>query len=831
MATQVLDVPGGIHFAGFYYPEIMRELFIQFRLAKEEMGLTDENENEPHVQFMRSFSYVGHLNNARLDMLATELFLDSAQLLQSVKAQLRLVGVELKSAAPAVAEIICKLSEITSADQTEFVPGLAEFATEDIPPITYEASEDGLDLDRTDQVSYVYGMQYVEHGSGYVNSATPDIFYRDSGSWPTYVVGKRLFVTDSLYSNGGEFQVVERINPLEIRVVRVPSSQDPRFQSEGSSYDPSLSWVLRTFNSGRATEANTDGVVWTAWSGSLLVGDLLYVGHKQVMMTQLDFTLNTGGEGAGFNGVWEYPDRERSLFHPSGVVEGTGPDSGRLIFDLSSMLLEGEDLSGAEIKIKYIQTGAEEIVTSYYDAPTNKAKTNGLLGQVSPSTDLSDYYITADWIPFPNIEDTTRDGAPERDMVQEGYIGWDLPQDRERGWMLTEVNGVEAYWARYRITVVSTPSIPVFDRIKMTEGDQYISLTVTQGESVGPQVVGASTGQANQVFRLPDYPYLDDTEVIEVDEGGVGTWTEWTRVNTFLSSGSTSRHYTRSTDSLGRASVQFGDGNKGKIPPAGLSNVRASYRIGGEDDGNVGADQITSNQEGVGGISSVFNPRPATGWRVREGSTEADLARVKRDSPAEVRTRGTAAGIGDVERLAVDFADSNGSKPVYRAFAEEEGYGAKTIKLIVVGSGGATLTTAQLEELEDYFNGDRYAIPPVRGVLVANHRLTAINYEPALVEITATAVWRGGNSTSIRNALLAYLTPLAVEDDGVTYIWNFKGQVSESKIHSIIHAVDPNITEVRNLEIKINGVVSPALGSNELPVTTAASLTINIMES
>ena len=78
MATQVIETPGGIAFAGFYYPEILRELLAFLRNNKDRIGLTDENEFEVHVQLVRSFALVGHLNNTRLDVVATELLLDSS---------------------------------------------------------------------------------------------------------------------------------------------------------------------------------------------------------------------------------------------------------------------------------------------------------------------------------------------------------------------------------------------------------------------------------------------------------------------------------------------------------------------------------------------------------------------------------------------------------------------------------------------------------------------------------------------------------------------------------------------------------------------------------
>ena len=124
----VLSMPQGIEFAGFYYPEILRELLEYFRRNKDKIGLTDENEYESHIQLLRSFALVGHLNNTRLDSVATEMLWGSAQQLESFKRLLRLVGIELSSASPAKADVLLKLSEVTTTNLSGFVPELAEFS-------------------------------------------------------------------------------------------------------------------------------------------------------------------------------------------------------------------------------------------------------------------------------------------------------------------------------------------------------------------------------------------------------------------------------------------------------------------------------------------------------------------------------------------------------------------------------------------------------------------------------------------------------------------------------------------------------------------------------
>jgi hypothetical protein len=812
--TMEITVPGGIAFAGFYYPEILLELLLDLRQRRGELGLTDENDFETHVQYLRSFALVGHLNNTRLDSVATELLIGTATLLESVKRIMRLIGVELSSASPAVAPVLLKLSAVTSVSQTGFVTELAEFTTETVPPIPYEHIEDGgTDLDRTDQVSYVFGLEKTKSGVCQVSTAASDVIRRTSGS--TFASGDlfgHVFIPEGIAANGGEFRIVEVIDADNVRVVRVPGSADPSFQDETG-----LSWTLRVFTTDYATKANTDADPFSPLS-TPEVGDMILVAHKQVIPTQVDAVITT--PAADIAGVWEYYDTALSKFKPT--VDPVDNLDGTLTFNVNA-LLGAANAAGAQVVVEYTPTGITERVTSVWSGGVNQITTLTYLGQTAPSTDLDDYRLTADWIPFENQDDSIAD------WTTSDYVDWNLPQNLERSWLPTEVNLYEAMWFRYRIvTVGGGPTGPSIDRIRIDQGDQYLLIEATQGETIGPEILGGSSGAAFQEFTLPSTPFIDDTETVEVDESGGGNWQEYVRTSNFLNSNATSRHYVREVNAEDVALIRFGDGINGKIPPAGTDNVRATYRVGADTNGNVGVDEITINADGLSGIAEVRNPRAAAGWRIKDGGTDADIIRVKRDKPAELRSRNTASHAGDVKLLAVNqFVDENGTKPVARAVTVEEGLGLKTIKLLVVGTDGNTLTASQRSDLETYFNGDRYARPQVSGVITANQQVTVFNYEPRLITVSTTVTWAGGNAESIRAALLALLHPLALEEDGTTFVFDFDGYVSLSRVYSAIHNVDPAIEDVPTL--LLNGAAaSLKLGANELPVTTAGSIQVSV---
>lgn len=821
MSTQVTQTPGGIAFAGFYYAELERELRAFLRTYKDTLGLSDESAVEVHTQLLRAFALMGHSNNTRLDMLATEMFVDSAQLLSSLRRLFQLMGVQLRSATPATVDIVCVLSSVLSSSVSQFLPSLADFSTDSSPPIVYEGPEAGVDLTRTDQVEYVYTLHEAQSGSSggsnavQVSSSSPGVVNSPVTSWGSSITGSILFLSDSEYdTNHGEFRVTERVDAQYIRVVRLDGTE-PQWTTETG-----LTWSLKTWSSNHATAANTSSSTFTPWT-AFSAGDLLYVMHTLIQWNQIDMTFSSGGS-TKMTGVWEYHDKQLSRFVPDAVQQV----SSTLVFTIDT-LLGTEDRNGAQVTVIYLPTGAKQTRTSTFSS-NNKITTTSLLGQTTPSTDVNDYHITAEWIPAPDEADGTKSGS--YDMEQNGAVSFTLPQTETRRWEPAIVNSVTGNALRYRIiAIAASPTVPTVDRIRIDQGTQYLMITATQGQTVGPVVVGSSSGQAHQEFVLPSGPFLDDSEVVEVDESGAGTWTRYNRVESWLESNTSGRHYTRRTDANDRGVVRFGDNTRGKIPPAQFNNVRSRWRVGGDQDGNVAANQITVNADGVGGISSVYNPRAASGWRIKDGGDASSLERIRLDRPGELRTRGVAVTEDDVERLAVDFADSLGTKPVVRAWLVEEGRGLKSSRLVVVGSGGSALTDAQLAELETYFNGNRWSSPAVNGVLMQNHSIVAVNYQPQLVAVVCTVKWPGGDAALIQRTILNHLSPLALKDDGYTYRWQVGGTISFSNLYNLIHDVSPSIQDIPSLTLDGLGV-SVTLNADSLPVSAAASVTVSIVQ-
>ncbi len=832
MANRVITTVGGLNFAGFYYPEIYRELLQYLRVNRDRLGLTDENDFEVHTQMLSSFAAVGHMNNTRLDTLGTEMFIDSAQLRSSMKRLLRLMGIEMQTASPAVAPILAKLSASTTVDQTDYIPQLSLFETDSVPPIAFEALE-SFDLDRTDRVYSAFYTRRAATSGGLDKvsvDTNSDVVTRASGTWSTSIVGQEIFLQGSVASNLGFFRVIARLDATRIRVVQVPSAKAPAFQTETA-----IPWTTFTFSSDVSANLYGAGTV-TPFDANVYPHEALYVCHRQVMPTRIDFTI-TSASANGVYGVYEYHDDQRSQFEPDDVYY----DSTNLFFDVTP-LLGSRIASNAIVTITYRKTGASEKVVSTYNAlatvpafgTVNYVMAQGLFGQTTPSEDPEDYLVSAEWVPFSNLDDTCN--VSGTDLRQTGRITFDLPQNTERSWTNSEVNLVEGYWWRFRAVATLGATRPVIDTIEIDNGDQYILFNVTQGETVGPDIVGSSDGSANQSFTVQESPYLQASETIEVDESGTDSWVVYTHVDSLKFSDALDRHYIRTINDTDQLVITFGDGVNGKIPPVGAGNIRATIRVGGEENGNVGVDQIRTNATGVAGIVNISNPRPAIGWRLKDGGDINDLERVRRQGPTQLRVRSVGTTAKDIEYLATnEYKNSDGIKIIERSVAIEEGYGPKTVKLILIGLGGVILSNTELQDIETWFNGDRYARPPIQGKMVVNQKVTAINYEPATINIEATVIWPRGSIAEIRTALSSYLNPLAVDSDLTTYLWNFGGQVSYSKIHNLIHEISPNIRDIPSLKLS-KGSATPVaasvtLSENEIPVTIPSRILITLLEA
>lgn len=161
----------------------------------------------------------------------------------------------------------------------------------------------------------------------------------------------------------------------------------------------------------------------------------------------------------------------------------------------------------------------------------------------------------------------------------------------------------------------------------------------------------------------------------------------WTAQRDLLGADAFDRELVVEIEEDGTARLRFGDGIHGSAPDAGAT-FAATYRVGGGDAGNVGAEAIAHAVIGEPSIVRVRNPLPAAGGVVAEtldhvrlnaphafrtqerAVTEADYAAAAQRHPSVQRAAATFRWTGSWHTVFLTI-DRRGGRPVDAAFEEE----------------------------------------------------------------------------------------------------------------------------------------------------------------
>lgn len=808
-------------YAMLYYPEIVARLRRLNRVFAPE--ITNEDPREPFIQLERAFALMAHYNAVLMDVVANESYIETARMPASVKELLKLINYRMLPSSPAIADILVELTRTYPAAAT-VIESNRKFATRRTAlteEIVYENLEAVEITNPTDEVTYVYGVQSIADGTCDLSSTYPDIVEWSTGD--PFVAGHldcTLNIATSVLGN-----VVEELTIVELLDWDAGIPGYRRLRVAGASFVEEAGVEFTIYNTTANLAPNLNAsIVQDPFATNPYLNDRLYVGHSDVMWDRMDFVIDAATV-LGSKFVWEFYDDSETVFHPS-LVTHAAPF---LTFQLDT-LLGTTDATGAVVEITFVSTGAKINTYAGFVGSHNIARVLSSFGQATPSTVVTDYVVSAKWRPVDIISDTTLGGLST--MGVSGYISMTLPQTTDDRWNLFTLHEQSVpgdrtgYFLRARCTNVGAfpppASGPVLEHIEIHNGKQYMMFDVTQGSTVEDDPLGSSDGTANQEFLLTRKPYVLNSARVFVDEGG--GLVEWTYKSTLTRSYAFERHFTMDMLVDGSAKLIFGDGVNGKIPIAGANNIVVSYRIGADDDGNVGPGMINVNRDGVGAFKTVTNPRSARFWQEADWASMESLERVKERGPQMLRTMFRAVTAKDCEVLATSYVTSGGTRPVERAFAIEESFGPKTVEIVVVGNGGSALSSNDKSLLAEYFNGGE----TYDGALVLNHEATITNYTPRSIAVTCiVTAYSVVTSVSVRNLLLRLLSPTAMEDDGQSYVWRFGQTVPTVRIAAEIFRMSPG--NVFNVTF-----TSPSadvlLGPKELPMYDDSSSSISVVE-
>lgn len=227
--------------------------------------------------------------------------------------------------------------------------------------------------------------------------------------------------------------------------------------------------------------------------------------------------------------------------------------------------------------------------------------------------------------------------------------------------------GESLFWIKGSLRLDRLPQAEY--ELPLLRGMFLNTVLALHGETFIDEIVGSGDGEPNQTHKLQHADVLEGEDIrieetlpveerqqLERERGKEavtdredigGTWVRWKQVKALFDCDPADRCY-----EIDRATgvLRFGDGEHGRIPPAGVDNIRAfTYRSGGGTVGNVDADQIEALATAVAGIESVFNPTPAGG-----GSDKATTDEMLTIGPRQISHRDRAVSAEDFEELAYE---------------------------------------------------------------------------------------------------------------------------------------------------------------------------------
>lgn len=365
--------------------------------------------------------------------------------------------------------------------------------------------------------------------------------------------------------------------------------------------------------------------------------------------------------------------------------------------------------------------------------------------------------------------------------------------------------GREAFWLRVTVERGGWAVAPRLERVLLN------TVWAEHALRVAGEVLGSGTGTPHQRARtvrapvLPgerievreaELPSAEEREALEREggpgavveaAGGVGAWVRWTPVGDFHGSGPGSRHYVLDR---GTGEVRFGDGTRGRVPPAGRGNLRAAfYRTGGGSAGNRPAGTLTGLKTPIPSVDRVTNPEPAGG-----GAAGESLESVRVRGPRTLRHRDRAVTVADLEDLAVEASPE---VALARAIAATDAGGVGRVRVVVVPRGAAARPVPSLELLDrvEAFLAPR--VPATVEVEVRGPEWVGVDVTVEVVPATLEDV--ANVQAELRARLEAFLHPVTGGAGGTG--WPFGRRPYRSDLYALVEAT-PGVDHARRLEVR-----------------------------
>lgn len=370
-------------------------------------------------------------------------------------------------------------------------------------------------------------------------------------------------------------------------------------------------------------------------------------------------------------------------------------------------------------------------------------------------------------------------------------------------------------WIRCRLEIAGYEIPPRLERVALNV------VSAVQTTNHGPARLApvadygeTTSARPHQRFAFPDDPILDASIVVETADSDQKRWTE---VPDFDAVGPEGRCYVRDAT---EGWIQFGDGRRGAIPPAGATVLATEYTVGGGSEGNVGF---------------------ANEWQVETIPEDSDGTPVPTDVRSLTGTNltplGAAIGGADAESTvsAIRRARRDRNSPTRCVSAADYEAVAASTPGLRVGRTAAWVADTDTPDPTTHVVVIPYTVAdsrpkPSSGFLAAvrrhveRHRLVGervIVDPPTYIDIQASVTVRAAAGyevatveSAVADALDEFLDPLSgFKGDG----WPFGRPVYQSELYDVVADVD-GVTRINNVVIRSTGTnADTAEGAVSLP--------------
>jgi len=334
-----------------------------------------------------------------------------------------------------------------------------------------------------------------------------------------------------------------------------------------------------------------------------------------------------------------------------------------------------------------------------------------------------------------------------------------------------------------------------------------------QAVAVEHAAVGTSSGDPYQVLKLPGGMVVRESVELHSEEDGDSR--AWQRVDDFAASGPSDAHYLLNAAS---GEVTFGDGNQGRLAPAG-SAFTATYKSTLGAAGNVAAGAVNTTT----GDATVTNPAASQGGA--DGETlSAAIGRAIEEREAGLR----AVTAADIRTLALQtpgalVARAEVRPNHYPGLKCVTAHGVVSIIVLPEGAGPRPSPSAGLLALVAR-RLERARIVGTRFFVIAPHYVE--------VSVTASLKSRGATGAEVRAravaALDAFFHPLTGGPAGKG--WPLGRDVYRSEVLQVLDAV-AGVDYVASLEITANQCAASCgnLCLEPLALTTSGTHRIEVL--